>query len=133
MINKMNGAIPQLLEKMLDYGAQKQKVISKNIANIGTYGYQREDVQFDEFMNSNSGIKVTSNKHFPILPSSSTTQYSVVKDKNDEMSSGFNNVDIEVEMAQLAENNLRFKLASRKLSGYYKTLQKVIKGGGSVQ
>ncbi len=130
MINKMNGSVPQLLEKMLDYSAQKQKVISKNIANIGTYGYQREDVQFDEVMNSNSSIKTTSKKHIPILSSTPLSQYSVKKDNNDEMSSGFNNVDIEVEMAQLAENNIRFKLAARKLSGYYKNMQRVIKGGG---
>ena len=34
------------LEKFIDYCAVKNKVISKNIANIGTENYRRQDVDF---------------------------------------------------------------------------------------
>jgi hypothetical protein len=48
------------------------------------------------------------------------------------MESGINNVNIEKEMSELAENTLRYKFASRKVGDYYRTLQKVIKGGGQI-
>ncbi len=42
---------------------------------------------------------------------------------------GFYNVDIDKEMADLAENYFNFKFATNKISNYYKTIQNVIKGG----
>ena len=51
-------------------------------------------------------------------------------DESEEMVSGSNNVNIEREMSELAENTLRFKFASKKVGEYYRSMQNVIKGGG---
>ena len=48
-----------------------------------------------------------------------------------EMYSGVNNVDIDKEMSDLAENSLSFKFASRRIGDYFKLIQEVIKGGGN--
>lgn len=121
------------LEKMLDYCTQKQKVISRNIANIGTENYQRQDLQFKEILSDqfNTNLKVSEDRHFNSINNSSTgSQYELTYDTSEEKLSGINNVDIDKEMAEMAENTLRFKFAARKMSDYFKSLQNVIKGGG---
>lgn len=121
------------LEKMLDYCAQKQKVISRNIANIGTEHYQRQDLQFKDILSGqlNTHLKVSEDRHFNSLGNSLTgSQYELTHDTTEEKLSGINNVDIDKEMAEMAENTLRFKFAARKMSDYFKSLQNVIKGGG---
>ena len=122
----------KLLAKLLDYSTVKQKVLSKNIANIGTSGYQREDVKFNKVLNDSitSSLKATSSRHigFSKVSMQSGSEFEIVKDESTEKTSGINNVDIDQEMAELAKNNLTFRFAARKLSGYYRTMQKVIKG-----
>jgi flagellar basal-body rod protein FlgB len=46
------------------------------------------------------------------------------------MESGINNVNIEKEMSDLAENTLRFKFATKKVAEYYKTIQNVLGEAG---
>lgn len=122
----------KLLENLIDYCAVKNKVISKNIANIGTEGYQREDVKFTTILSdSMNNIKSTENKHFGGPGNENILNYEVVKDTSPDNVSGANNVDIDKEMSDLAENSMRFKFASKRINFYYKSLQNVIKGGGS--
>jgi len=120
----------RLLEHLIDFCSLKNKVISKNIANIGTEGYKRENVEFKSLLTEiNTGLKVTSKNHISTgVPTG--TPYEVLQDKNGEMLSGINNVDIDKEMSELAENTLQFKFASKKIGDYYKGIQNVIRGGG---
>lgn len=124
----------KLLQNLLDYCAVKNKVIAKNISNVGTQGYKREDVEFKNLLdeNSNSILRISSNKHLSAVnnPVQSDSGFNVVLDESKEMTTGINNVDIEQEMSELAENTLRFRFASRKVGDYYKSIQNVIKGGG---
>ncbi|MBS3946664.1 MAG: flagellar basal body rod protein FlgB [Melioribacter sp.] len=124
----------KLLQNLLDYCAVKNKVIAKNISNVGTQGYKREDVEFKNLLdeNSNSILRISSNKHLSAVnnPVQSDSGFNVVLDDSKEMTTGINNVDIEQEMSELAENTLRFRFASRKVGDYYKSIQNVIKGGG---
>ncbi len=119
----------KILEQALNFSAAKQKVISKNIANIGTVNYRREVLEFDEILsNELSGkMKVTNEKHFGSHDGESD-EYSIVKDQSNENISGFNNVDVNKEMSDLAENSIVFRFAARKLNGHFSTLQSVIKG-----
>ena len=119
----------KLLENLINYCSLKNKVISKNIANVGTQNYKREDVEFKSMLiELNSSVKVTNENHIKTGPAENP-YYEVSKDKEDEMLSGINNVDIDKEMAELAENTLLFKFASRKIGDYYRNIQNVIKGG----
>jgi flagellar basal-body rod protein FlgB len=128
----MSGSV-KLLEDLLNYCSEKNKVIAKNLSNIGTEKYQREDIVFKEILdkNVNSLLKTDSQKHMASLnaPVSKDQNFEHVYDDSANMDSGINNVNIEKEMSDLAENTLRFKFASRKVGDYYKNIQNVIKGG----
>jgi flagellar basal-body rod protein FlgB len=122
------------LEELINYAALRNKVISKNIANTNTEGYKREDVQFNDILNNNMQAQLitSENKHFANAPNTNANpEFKVVTDKNSEMASGVNNVDIDKEMASLAENTLLYKFASQKLGDYFKEIQYVIKGGSN--
>ena len=119
------------LEKFIDYCSVKNKVISKNIANIGTENYKRQDVNFKEVLNSVGEMKATNSKHLK-LPEISQDNFEISKDKSLENTSGINNVDIDKEMSELATNSIQFRFASRKIGDYYRGLQNVIKGGGKL-
>lgn len=122
----------KLLQNLLDYCAEKNRVVAKNISNIGTENYQRQDVVFKEILNesSDSLLKINNSKHLTgINTSLGSEKFEYITDQSESMDSGINNVNIEKEMSELAENTLRFKFASRKVGDYYKSLQKVIKGG----
>ena len=125
----------KMLKNVLDYCTEKNRVIAKNIANIGTENYQREDVEFKKVLteSSNSLLKTTNQKHIGSMQTAGTgeSKFEYVDDQSTDMQSGVNNVSIEKEMSDLAENALRFKFASRKISDHYKMLQEVIKTGGN--
>jgi flagellar basal-body rod protein FlgB len=122
----------KLLEKFIDYCAERNKVISNNIANIGTENYRRKEISFDKVLDEtlNSKIKTTKDKH---IKTNLIDQepFKIENTKIKDYSSGVNNVDIEKEMADLAENTLLFRFASKKIGDYYRGIQNVIKGGGS--
>jgi flagellar basal-body rod protein FlgB len=125
----------KMLENYLSFCATKNKVINKNIANVGTKDYKREDVAFKDLLQENitSSLKVTNEKHFGASGSSSTSgEFEIVEDKGTDMASGVNNVDIDNEMAELAENSIKFKFAAKKIGTFYRDIQTVIKNKGSV-
>jgi flagellar basal-body rod protein FlgB len=124
----------KLLQNLLDYCAVKNSVIAKNISNIGTENYRREDVEFKDILNENvsSILKTSNSRHIniPQIESRPDSRFEQVYDESAEMDSGINNVNIDREMTELAENTLRFKFASKKVGDYYRNIQNVIKGGG---
>lgn len=118
------------LEKFIDYCSTKNKIISKNIANIGTENYKREDVDFKSILSENMGqMKSTNPKHLKINQNNKP-EFEISKDNSLDNVSGVNNVDIDREMSELAANSIQFRFASRKIGDYYRGLQNVIKGGG---
>ncbi len=126
--------IIKLLENFANYSSVKNKVIANNIANAGTENYKRLDVKFkDVFMdNLKTNLKTTEKAHIVINNSDYKPNFEIIKDKSQENISGINNVDIDVEMAELAANNLSYKFATRKIKDYFKVMQAVIRGGGNI-
>jgi flagellar basal-body rod protein FlgB len=121
-----------LLENYIGHLSAKNKVISQNIANIGTEGYIRQNVKFDDMLQNemHSKIKATESKHIKVSAQSSQGfQTEIYLDKEKEANGGVNNVDIETEMAELAENAINFKFASKKIAKHFQEMREVIKGG----
>ncbi len=127
-----NTIIPKLA-KGLDVYALRQKVISNNIANVQTSGYQRKDVKFEEHLQgaiskSISGSR-TDNKHLSIGKNrSENNNISVEEDRSDKLPSGVNNVDIEDEIIDQVKNEIRFLYGSRMINKSYTALRASIKG-----
>ncbi len=128
----MSNSNIQLLEKFIGYCSLKNKTISKNIANIGTENYRREDVNFGSMLqeNINNQLKTDNPKHISISPVTETGS-DLVTDNKTEGTSEVNNVNIEKEMSELAKNTLDFRFASRKLANHFKEIQSAIRGGAA--
>lgn len=129
----MQSSYIKSLERFIDFCAVKNKTISKNIANVGTENYSRENVEFKNLVDTNlaSMLKTTKSKHI-LSEMPQSNNYEILKDSSVENISGFNNVDIDKEMSDLAANTIQFRFASRKIGDYYRNLQNVIKGGGKL-
>ncbi len=130
-----------LLGKALDVYAMRQKVLASNVANITTPGYKSQSVSFEEQLaEASSGNAVraaqTNDKHMPLGAAQSMKEvqphvYDTSEDQPESynpMASGFNDVDIDYEMAELAKNQIRFRFGSRLLGDTFKGMQKAIRG-----
>ena len=128
----MPSSIKQL-KYFIDYLVVKNDVLSKNIANIGTKNYKREDVVFKNLMNENmnSVLRTTSPKHYGSNSSGFVggRSFQMVYDSDNDAVSGINNVDIDKEMTELAETTLLYRFTSRKIGNYFRSIQNVIRGG----
>ena len=103
------------LEHYMDLLSARQKLVASNIANADTPGYKSKDIDFQfEFM---SQIKNGS-------PNVVETQGLVVKNDG-------NNVSMDREARLLAENSLRFNMASALIKTQLKIMTDAIQEGKS--
>ncbi|MDR0304010.1 MAG: flagellar basal body rod protein FlgB [Chitinispirillales bacterium] len=130
----MGGNKNAALAKSLDARAARQKVIVNNIANVETPGYHRKEVKFEESLaealdRSRLQGARTNGKHFELgRPKVGDVQFEVIEPVDHTMSSGVNNVDIDFEMAQLAENQIGFSYAMKLLKSSHDKLNSAIQG-----
>lgn len=120
-----------LLTAALDVTQVRQRVIANNVANISTKGYRKKDVRFQEYLDSFVRkpvveVQQTDPRHIPIPKSIDHPE--VFEPETSLNDSGLNNVDIDREMADLAENHLFFNVASHLLAGGFNGLKKSITG-----
>jgi flagellar basal-body rod protein FlgB len=126
-----------LLHRALDVYALRQRVISSNVAQIGTEGYRAQRVRFEEQLTAASGGAslrgtVTHPGHLAVGSRDAlSAEPSVVPAQNaqaDAGASGVNDVDIDNEMAEMAKNQIRFKFAARLIGDGFRGIQKSIRG-----
>lgn len=111
----MFDAVSSNLERYMDLLSTRQKLVSANIANADTPGYKAQDIDFQfEFMTMTNGEQPQT------IPAQGLA----------ERPDG-NNVDIDREARLLAENAMRFNVASTLVRSQLKTIQEAITGGGS--
>ena len=120
-----------VLNAVLDVTQLRQRVIANNIANVATKGYRKKSVRFQEFLDSFTrkppveGQRMDA-RHIPIpKPTANPEVYQPETGLND---SGLNNVDVDREMADLAENHLFFNAGQRLISRQFDGLKKSITG-----
>ncbi len=103
--------ISKRMSHYLDLLADRQKLVSANIANVDTPGYRTKDIDFNfEFQSLVNG------------ESPHTIEPEGLKTKNDG-----NNVSVDREMRLLSENALRFNFVSQMLKGEARDLRMAIK------
>ena len=127
----------QLLQKGLDVSSKRQSVISNNIANVNTPGYKRQFVTFEEEMakvidgvSDLRGLR-SDVRHFPINDiSHKACEPVTVTDKGRIMRNDKNNVDIDMEMGDLAKNTMSYQIFASRISGMFAQLNDVIVRGG---
>ena len=110
MLNKSFDRI-NLLNKALDGAWLKNSAISNNIANVNTPGYKRQTVNFEEVLrteiakSSSAQMIKTNPKHMDHMGNG---QISIEEQANTSYRVDDNNVDIDVENAEMAKNTLYY-------------------------
>jgi flagellar basal-body rod protein FlgB len=98
------------IERYMNLVSARQKLVASNIANVDTPGYKTKDIDFQtELANQFGSLQPTA------------VEVSGLKTKNDG-----NNVDMDRESRLLAENALRFAVASNLARSELQTLRSAI-------
>ncbi|NMB32970.1 MAG: flagellar basal body rod protein FlgB [Clostridium sp.] len=125
-----------IYEKSLDAALQRNQAISQNIANVDTPNYKRKTVAFEEHLYAASrngrlrGTRLHS-KHIPVGKKDvRDIKISISEDgEAHSMRLDGNNVDIEMEMALMAKNTIRYSVLSQRLSNEFNKIKSVINEG----
>ena len=121
-----------MLAKGLDAYALRHRAIADNVANAETVGYQRRVIEFEERLRlatEQGGLERTNPRHLGaggIDPSTLDPKVTVDTGKSDV--NDLNNVDIDREMGDMAENHMQFNFASKMAKSYFDLIQSAIKG-----
>jgi flagellar basal-body rod protein FlgB len=100
------------LERYMDLLSVRQKMVASNIANADTPGYRTKDIDFQsEFLKASGGAP-------------HATEVNDLPMKNDG-----NNVSLDREARLLAENALRFQLASQLMKSQIRAVRSAIQEG----
>jgi flagellar basal-body rod protein FlgB len=120
-----------VLNAVLDVTQVRQRVIANNIANVSTKGYRARDVRFQDYLKSfvqDAPVQgdLSHQRHLPVPEAMARPEvFELQTEVND---SGLNNVDIDKEMASLAENHLFFNVGSTLIQRQFTGLKKSITG-----
>ena len=114
------------------------EVLSNNIANVNTPYFKRSHVRFEDLLKQELGLgndplmKVvrTHDRHFPI-PFHGKARAVIEQDDRTNMRLDGNNVDIDVEMAEVSKNQLYYSAVATALGGHISKLKSVINSGQS--
>jgi len=105
------GKTIEMLSVILDFRSERHKVIASNIANIDTPNYRPKDIVFQEELKDLIGNKD-----------------GIGIDKADfEVINSGESVNLDIEMAKLAENNLMYNLTVELLARKFRGLNTVLK------
>lgn len=138
MFNRLTGTSTfNLLGKGLEASTKRHKVIANNISNVNTPKFKRQIVTFEDQMAKVFDGKVDlvgrreDDRHIPIgeinyMDVNATT----ITDRIHVMRNDKNNVDIDVEMSDLAKNTMNYQILSTRLSSMFRDLNDVITRGG---
>ena len=119
-----------LLKNAIEASSLRQDAINSNIANINTDNYKTNQVAFERLL-SKSVHGVTINKtQEQHLGSSSIADIKPIVSKRTGTSvkENGNNVDLDMEMVNLAENSLYYQALISQLNGQYSRLKTIIGG-----
>jgi flagellar basal-body rod protein FlgB len=114
----------QTLDLALGASGKRQEVLANNLANVNTPGYKRLDVQFDGMLaKAVEAARAGDGSALDKLRPGVGTDDSVT------VRADGNSVDVDQEMANLAENNIRYNALVQLTQKKLETLKYVISDG----
>lgn len=133
----------KVLESALNVSNVRHRVITNNVANVDTPNFRRSEVIFESYLKNyldkaeQKDIGKSKNKL-----SMSTTNTRHINDEKEEdlpfvgaivkkvnkqtMRTDGNNVDIDIEMADMAKNTIYYQAVAQRVNGYFASLKSVI-------
>lgn len=121
-----------LLNKTLNVTTLRERALANNIANANTVNYKRKDVDFASYLRSQvvkpeiAGMR-TDPRHLPI-GEVAQEQPRIYEPDPGPNTTGINDVDIDMEMADLAQNHLLYNVGAKLLSTQFQFIRKSISG-----
>ncbi|MFB4184729.1 flagellar basal body rod protein FlgB [Bacillus velezensis] len=120
----------QNLENALGRADIKQKVLTNNIANIDTPNYKAKKVSFRNVLDQEtSNLEAVKTDYRHVDFTGSGDDYSIVSSSDTSYQQNGNNVDIDKEMTDLAENQINYQALVERMSGKFNSLKTVLTGG----
>ncbi len=130
---KIDEPILTRMSAYLDFAARKQQVTTSNLANSETPGYRAKDIGFEQFLAEAEGsgpgqLKKSRPEHLSGVPHLIRTEAELAQ-VGDSLGYDQNNVDLEKEMVDLAENVMKFSVMGRLMQLRLQLLKSSIKEG----
>ncbi|MBR2216278.1 MAG: flagellar basal body rod protein FlgB [Selenomonadaceae bacterium] len=133
----VNAPLFDYMERGLAAANLRHEVISNNIANVNTPYFKKSNVVFEELLAKELApvptgqlqVVRTHDRHMPI-PSHKRAEATIEEDTSSTMRTDHNNVDIDIEMASMAKNQLYFNALSTMLGQHISAIKNVITTAG---
>lgn len=124
-----------LMNRALDAYSLRQRTTAKNIANVNSPHYRPEAVKFEEFFHDEEVVlkgDKTDGVHIPLgKPDLLAVQGEVDEaevPKAEVYFSGETHVNIDKEMSEMAQNQIRFRFGSTMMSKMFRGMSSAISG-----
>lgn len=116
----------------------RQEIIADNVANVNTPNFRKSVVEFEELLarelygEEDKKLKLvrTHDKHLPPEELPYHAEPTINMDTSTIMRADDNNVDIDIEMASLAKNQLYYNATASQFGGYVSLLKNAITSNG---
>lgn len=134
MLEKAFSSI-NLKSKALDGSWLRNQLMANNLANANTPGFKRQDVDFQKVLQDFLGqgqlrMVRTNDKHLPLVQDSAEEiAFSVDKEYGTSVRRDENNVNVDVEMAELAKNQLYYSTVVDSVNSDIRKLRTAIREG----
>jgi flagellar basal-body rod protein FlgB len=117
----------QTLERLIASSAIKHKVLASNIANSDTPGYKAKDVEFKAVLDDTQlALNTTNNRHIGITNDSMDINKMLTFQQRPSWGDG-NNVEPDMEMAEMTENALFYDASAKLLSSKIRMFKEAIR------
>ncbi|MBT1248197.1 MULTISPECIES: flagellar basal body rod protein FlgB [unclassified Thermosipho (in: thermotogales)] len=116
------------LKIAMDVALKRQEIHSQNIANAETPNYKRKYIVFEELLSESKmklKLKTTSTSHITNIKENINPILKI--QKNTSLTNDKNNVDIDVEMAEMVKNALKYQTLSRLMSANIERYNTVVR------
>ena len=116
-------------EFALDGLSRREQIIGRNLANVDTPAYKAENVNFEDVLQSEIGkpaklaLQVTNPSHLP--DAEQEKSMSITPRLGGSIRADGNNVDVDVELNQMAETGIRYQAITQLVSQKFLLLKEI--------
>lgn len=130
----LNNSLNQLLETSLHASARRQDTISNNVANVDTPNYSAKRTVFNhQLQQAMDEQRLQANRrdgrHLEFGGQPRNDSPHIIQRSNTQYNHNGNNVDIDKEMADMAENQIYYNALIDRLNGRFNTVRTVLGRG----
>ena len=119
----------QAAKNALDGLSMQQQLISRNMANIDTPGYRAQTINFEDVLKrvyeKNDTLPMARSNAAHLASPTQAAGYSVSYRPGGSMRADQNNVDVDVELADMSEVGIQYQAISQALAKKYEILKNI--------